>query len=276
MDSKNMVEFILEFQENDQNNRISEEVAKKPEYIGKKIFDGAICGIAAADDPVILSLKDNKEAGLDMLLPEEWLPGAKSVVSFFLPFEHWITEENIGGDIPSAGWLHGRIEGQMAINKMSLALTKKVMEEGFETIVPALDPRFWCFTQAPDYVGPKYTCNWSERHVAFAAGIGTFGLSRGFISEIGTAGRLMSFITTLSLEPTPRPYEDLLEYCSKCCSCIPACPGKAISLEQLKDHVLCDEWTSKVREMFYPYYGCGKCQSGMPCAYTAPGKRQSK
>jgi len=272
MDRKNITDFILEFQENSEYNRIPAEKAKKPEYAGRKIFEGAVCGIAAADDPVILSLKNNDEANLNMVMPEEWLPGARSVVSIFVSFTHWLTEENIGGAMPSDAWLHGRIEGQEAVVKMNLALTEKVREEGYETLIPIMDPRFWCYAQVPGYEGPRYTSNWSERHVAYAAGIGTFGLSRCFISEIGTAGRLMSFITNLELPPTPRPYNDLLDYCAECGACIPACPAGAISIEHLKDHDLCDAWTYKVRQITEPYYGCGKCQSGMPCAYTAPKK----
>jgi epoxyqueuosine reductase QueG len=235
-------------------------------------LDGAIGGAAAADDPLIALLKNNKDANIDLMQPEEWLPGAKSVVSFFLPFARWIAEENKGGDMPSDAWLHGRIEGQAAMNKANAGLAEMLRNEGYETISPVLDPRVKAYTKSEDQDGPEYTSNWSERHIAYAAGLGTFGLSRGLITRLGTAGRLLSFVTTLRLDTTPRPYTGLLDYCSKCGACIRACPAKAISEERSKDHFPCDEWLEKVKKKMAPYYGCGKCQCGMPCAYGIPNR----
>jgi len=270
MDTLEMKEYILEFQENDASNRINEYIAKKPEYTGRKINSGVICGVAAADDEIIASLKANREANVDMMQPEEWLPGAKSVISFFMPFERWITEENKGGNWPSSAWLHGRIEGHASSNKAFLALADKLRNEGHETVVPTLDPRIKIFMRFAGYPESLYTTNWPERHVAFAAGLGTFGLSRGLITELGMAGRFMSIVTTLDLAPTPRPYKDLLEYCTKCGDCVRACPSGAISIEHLKDHDLCDAYLLGIRRKEEPYYGCGKCQCGMPCSFGIP------
>jgi epoxyqueuosine reductase QueG len=265
-----MAGFIIGFQEKDESNRIAEGIAKKPEYAGRKIYDGALCGIASPDDGYIASLKGNKGANVDMMQPEEWLPGAKSVVSIFTPFARWITEENAGGDWPSSGWLHGRINGQEASNKAISALAERLSAEGWQVVIPTLDPRLKIYMKSPGYPEPEYTVNWAERHVAFAAGLGTFGLSHGLITKLGTAGRLMSFITTLSLEPKPRPYSDLHEYCTKCGACARACPKKAISKEHMKDHGLCDAYLEEVKEKEAPYYGCGKCQCGVPCAFSIP------
>jgi len=265
MNAKTLTEFILEFQEKDAGNKLSAEFAKKPEYAGRKIYEGALLGIAAADDEIIKSLRSNNEANIDLKQPEEWLPGAKTVLSFFMPFAKWITEDNEGGGWPSEAWLNGRIEGQVAINEMILALADRIKEEGYETVIPSLDPRFKAY---------KNICssNWSERHVAFAAGLGTFGLSRGIITELGMAGRLTSLVTTLCLEPTPRPYKDLMEYCVKCGACIRNCPVEAISFEHLKDNKICDVFIDDTRRKEEPYYGCGKCQCGVPCAFGIPKK----
>jgi len=265
MNTKTMVEFILEFQEKNDANRLSDELAKKPEYAGRKIYEGVLCGIAAADDEIIKSLRSNNEANIDMTQPEEWLPGAESVISVFMPFSKWITEDNKGGDWPSEAWLNGRIEGQITVNQMTLALAEKIKEEGYEAVIPLFDPRFKANKS-------ESTSNWSERHVAFAAGLGTFGLSRGIITELGMAGRFGSLVTSLRIEPTPRPYADLLEYCVKCGACIRNCPVKAISVEKLKDNKLCDIFLDETRLKEDPYYGCGKCQSGVPCAYGIPKK----
>jgi len=265
MDLKKIKEFVLEFQERDPANRVPKELAKSPEYAGRNIYSGVVCGIADIGDKVLTSLRKNKFANIDLMQPDEWLPGAKSVVAIFMPFSRWITEENIGGGWPTDAWLHGRIEGQAASDKLAMALTARIKEEGFETLTPTLDPRF----EADKTVG---TSNWSERHVAYACGLGTFGLSRGLITELGMAGRLISLVTTLKAEPTPRPYTDLYENCIRCGSCIKSCPVKAISFEHLKDNSLCDVFIDEVRLKEEPYYGCGKCQCGMPCTFGIPKK----
>jgi len=265
MDTKTMTEFVLELEEKDAANRISEKLAKRPEYTGRKIYDGALCGIAAADDDFIVSLKANAEANIDLMQPEEWLPGAKTVVSFFLPFARWITEENEGGDWPSDGWLDGRIEGQTAANEMSRALAEKIMEEGYEAMVPIFDTRFSIDIS-------DFNSNWSERHVAYAAGLGTFGLSRGIITKLGMAGRFMSVITAMDLDPVPRPYKDLYEYCIKCGTCIENCPVGAISVEHLKNNAMCSAFLDETKLKEAPFYGCGKCQCAVPCAFGIPTK----
>jgi len=255
--------FAKEFQTDDPTNRIPASLAKNPEYINRMIYDGVLVGVAAADDEVIASLRDNEKANIDMTPPEEWLPGAKSVISVFMPFSRWITDENVGGDWPSDAWFHGRIEGQSALNRFIQLLTDQLREEGYESIVPTLDPRFKVDKS-------KCASNWSERHVAYAAGLGTFGLSRGIITELGMAGRFISLITNQNLDPTPRPYAQLYEYCIKCLSCAGNCPVDAISIAHLKDNKLCDAFVDKVRLREEPYYGCGKCQSGVPCAFGIP------
>jgi len=269
MDIKGVEAFLLEFQKSDPANRIPAELAKKPEYAGREIYDGAICAATGADDTIWAELSKNAEANIDMSRPEEWLPGAKSVLSAFMLFSRWITEENAGGGWPSDAWLHGRIEGQAAMNKVTAALADRIREEGYEAVAPSLDPRLKIFMSGGD---PAFTSNWSERHVAFAAGLGTFGLSRGIITKLGTAGRLTSIVTTLPLPDAPRPYSDLLEYCAKCGDCIKNCPPNAISVENLKDHRICDVYLSGIRKEEEPYYGCGKCQCGVRCAFGVPPK----
>lgn len=265
MDINTLKEFVLEFQETDPANKVPEELAKSPEFAGREIYSGVTCGAADARDEIFAALRQNEEANIELTQPDEWLPGAKSVVSFFMPFAKWITDDNAGGDWPTAAWLHGRIEGQAASDKLAAALADMIIEEGYGAVAPSLDQRF-------KVIKEKCSSNWSERHVAFICGIGTFGISRGIITELGTAGRLISLVTTLPLEPTPRPYTDLLEYCIRCGTCAKSCPMNAISVERLKDNKLCDAFIDKVRAKETPYYGCGKCQSGMPCAFGIPGR----
>jgi epoxyqueuosine reductase QueG len=155
-----------------------------------------------------------------------------------------------------------------------MMIAKKIQDEGEGAVVPSLDPRMLTYAK-PSGELPGYTSNWSERHVAYAAGLGTFSLSGGLITRRGTAGRFMSIITSLELSPTMRPYNELYEYCSDCGACITACPPKAISHGHLKNNSACGAWLDKIRELKAPYYGCGKCQCGMPCENGIPGNLNS-
>ena len=75
---------------------------------------------------------------------------------------------------------------------------------------------------------------WSERHAAYAAGLGTFGLCDGLITPLGKAVRCGSVIARIPIQPSSRPYQDHHAYClfySKgiCGKCIDRCPVGAIT-----------------------------------------------
>jgi epoxyqueuosine reductase QueG len=118
----------------------------------------------------------------------------------------------------------------------------------------------------------RLVSNWSERHVAFVCGLGTFGLSKGLITEKGVAGRFSSIVTDMGLSPSVRPYEGLYDYCIFCGLCARRCPANAISLDTGKAHEPCEAFLNETRALFSPRYGCGKCQSGMPCESRIPAK----
>ena len=113
--------------------------------------------------------------------------------------------------------------------------------------------------------------NWSERHVAYASGLGTFCLTRGLISEKGVAGRYGSIIITEEVEPDTRPYEGVYDYCIMCGACIKRCPAGAISLKHGKNQLKCKLWMDRTGRKYDPRYGCGKCQVGVPCEDRIPG-----
>jgi epoxyqueuosine reductase QueG len=131
------------------------------------------------------------------------------------------------------------------------------------------------------------TSNWSERHTAFIAGLGTFCLTYSFITEKGCAGRFGSVITDLSLSPTPRTAASLMENCiydaeGTCGDCIARCPAGAVTPEK-KDHITCMNFIAEKILSEYPQKygniyagGCGKCQTGVPCARANPNKSARK
>ncbi|MBQ0080024.1 MAG: 4Fe-4S binding protein [Alistipes sp.] len=118
----------------------------------------------------------------------------------------------------------------------------------------------------------SFTSNWSERHVAYISGMGTFGLSKGLITKRGVSGRYGSVITNVDFPITKRDYEGLYDYCTMCGKCIEQCPANAISFENGKDHHKCSSYFDTVRIKYAPRFGCGKCQVTTPCERGIPTK----
>ena len=158
------------------------------------------------------------------------------------------------------------------------ALRADLARGGYQALVPILNRRF-VVVRRPDekvFPGRSFTSVWSERHIAYACGLGTFGLSKGLITKKGIAGRFGSVVTALKLVPTGREYNDVYEYCVMCGACARRCPAKAITIENGKSHPICVEFVDGIKKKFVPRYGCGKCQVGIPCEGRSPRERRSK
>ena len=225
-----------------------------------KIYDRPLVGIAGADDPLFALLKEETAVGPQHLSPHEWLDGARSVISYFLPFTQEIRRANRVLGVAAKEWMYGRIEGEQCNNALRTHLVQAISAKGIQAVSPGLDSRFRVINRRS---------NWSERHVAFIAGLGTFSLSRSLITRNGSAGRIGSVIVDFPLEPTVRAYSDRDEYCTKCGACIFRCPPFAIS-EAGKDNAVCAGYLDRILARFRPRYGCGKCQTGVPCEDKIP------
>lgn len=142
------------------------------------------------------------------------------------------------------------------------------LDERFELAIPTRDPQ----NKGKNFTNEDFGSNWSERHVAYACGQGTFSLSKGIITKKGVAGRFISIVTDYKHEPTERYYEGLYDNCNMCGACIPKCPPLAITLEEGKKHNPCARFVGWTGEKFAPRYGCGKCQVGVPCMNEIPQK----
>ena len=241
---------------------------------GLVMFEEPVFGVSAADDPLYIEYKKAGVIGDMFMAPEEWLPGAKSVVSFFLPFTQRVRASNPGDPgNTSPEWLHARIEGQAFLNGFMRTIKEYFESKGFAACVPTLDERFGLQFEplaGDDPEGVHINSRWSERHAAYVSGLGTFCLSRGLISSKGVAGRDGSVIVTKTIRPDARPYSGIYDYCIRCGACIARCPANAISLEHGKNHKLCRTWVDQSKQTYAPRYGCGKCQVGVPCEHGIP------
>lgn len=273
MNGEMLFEKIREFCRTSEYNRLSADEAVLPELAGMKFYeDSPLFGVAAADDPLFTEFKKPSVIDPAHRLPSEWLDGAVSVLSMFLPYEHSVVEINAADPKPATpAWIHARIEGQLMLDELCRYIVSLLEEAGFRAVCPAISPEFG----SP----ASYVSNWSERHIAYAAGLGTFGLHRGLITEKGTAGRFCSVITDMPLAPTPRAYSGPFDYCTMCGSCAVRCPCNAIFPEEGivsgKHQDICGPYVMATKlPAAGPHgrirYGCAKCMSGVPCSYVNP------
>ncbi|MBE6014503.1 MAG: epoxyqueuosine reductase [Lachnospiraceae bacterium] len=247
-----------------------------------KLYEEPLVGIGSATDSLFNEYKKPGIIGPWYMTPEEWLPGSKSVISLFFPASREVKESNRKmKDGTGEYWLYARVEGQTFIQNLMMRL-KSILEDeyGMKTCVPQYDNRFQVvvagkgITGYPEINEKTFGSNWSERHAGFICGLGTFGLSKGLITEKGMAGRMGSIIIDKELTPTKRKYTDLYEYCNRCGACVKRCFRNAITLEEGKNHNICEEWLGQAKKLYAPRYGCGLCQTGTPCESGIPGKKE--
>ena len=260
-------EYLADFVRSDPRNRFPEG-----DYI--PIFDPPEVGIASAADPLFLELGKPGVVGPIHVTPEYWLPGARSVVSFFAPFSKEVKAAYKKGErVPPLEWVSGRLNGEVFINVMRRALLRLFEKLGGRVVVPNLELRYRAKNLLP---------MWSERHVGFIAGVGTFGLHCGLLTEKGAAGRMGSVVTDLSLTPRERAYAGVYDYClwkteGRCGACIKSCPVGAISA-QGKNHAICITNGSEYIQPAYAawgYHSCGHCQNNLPCSNGIPARHRA-
>lgn len=231
----------------------------------KTIFDPPILAAVSAHDSVFTQLQEPQIIGKHHQLPVGRLKDAATVISYFLPFSEDIRRPNRVPGLPAAAWLYGRIEGEELNRALAGHLVYVCREAGASADAPLLDPEIHM---------PEFTSRWSERHIAFAAGLGTFGLSRSLVTVRGCAGRYGSIVTSLNIPASHPRYEPFLSYCSICGRCSDRCPAGAITSGG-KDVRVCAQYQDGIKIQFSPRYGCGKCQTSVPCEKALPAEQNT-
>ena len=259
------------------------------------IFDEPLVQFADGDDPIFTEYK--RIIGETHLTPREALaqicgktpdelPERLSVISWILPITEKTRRSNRGEThLPSRYWSHTRWHGEIFNDALRKHVVVFLTGKGFLAAAPALPPFIKMFNNEKGMYS-----NWSERHIAYAAGLGTFSLSDGFITERGIAHRCGSVVTSLELPSSPRtakgPYTNCLFYVNeKCGVCIERCPAGAIT-EKGHDKTRCGQYLRDIGynpEKFRQGYdleksvaGCGMCQTKVPCEAVNPARKPKK
>ncbi|MDP2900519.1 MAG: hypothetical protein Q8O47_06080 [Candidatus Bathyarchaeota archaeon] len=252
--------------------------------VGEPAWDRPLVGFSSGADPLYDFYK--RDIGGFYVLPAEFMRGAHptlevkpeelTVISWVLPqtkatkYDH--RKET---SMPSERWARARIMGEGVNMKLRAHVVEEFEKAGYPAVAPMLSP-LWEQHMSEKYL---FASAWSERHAAYAAGLGTFGLSDGLITAKGKAHRVGSVIAKIDIAPTPRPYTDHHAYClwyakGTCGACIKKCPANAISgkghdKQRCSDYV--DTTHAFVEEHFhFKGYGCGFCQVGVPCESRIP------
>ncbi|MGQ9627887.1 MAG: epoxyqueuosine reductase [Anaerolineae bacterium] len=218
-----------------------------------------LVGFARAEDEGFHRLRTETLAK-EHLLPQDLLPGAKSVLAFFLPFEESVVRANREHEYTAPEWALAYVETNALIARICAVLKEELASRGIRA---AAEPPTHNFDPV------ELVSRWSHKSVAYLAGLGRFGLHHMLITEAGCAGRFGSLVMDVEIEPTPRPEREFCLYYldGSCLYCVENCPVGALTEKGL-NRALCYERCLEV-DRFYSDLGltdcCGKCAIG-PCA----------
>ena len=198
-------------------------------------------------------------------LPTDFLEDAKTVIAYFLPFEDEIIKSNIEGIHSSKQWALAYVETNKLIAGINENLNEKLKDLGYDSV---------CVPATHNFDEKKLISDWSHRHAAFIAGIGSFGLNNMLITEKGCCGRVGTLITNLKIEPTERKREEncLYKYGINCRKCVDRCVNRALSLDFFDRHrcyEMCLE-NAGLNEEIGLADVCGKCLVNLPCSTRNP------
>jgi epoxyqueuosine reductase len=255
-------------------------------------FDAPLIGFARGDDPIFDEVKE--QVGPLSWTPREALEGSLppgklqkkiklediSVVSWVLPIHSLVRATNRREKTqPSPEWSYTRNYGEEFNNSLKKFVTDWLEARGCPAVAPSLLPGFKIIK---DPVRRNFTSTWSERHIAYACGLGTFSLNDGLITARGIAHRLGSVVVNTKLPRAERPYSGHMDYCLAsrgCTACIRRCPVNALNSGG-HDKELCNimnysgEEAARRRERLgFEQTGCGLCQVGVPCEDRIPARK---
>lgn len=247
------------------------------------LFDAPLVGFAAADDPLFTRYKTAigdfhltpSELAAEAGEGKDWRP--RTVICWVLPISEATRESNRTETLyPSRAWAQTRHHGERFNALLRRHLVGYLSQAGHCALAPQLHPAWREYPESA--VG--IASSWSERHAAYAAGLGTFSLNDAFITKRGIAHRLGSVITNLPIAPSARSSPDHQYNClfhreGTCGACIGRCPVGALS-KKGHDKLICREHVygtipKAVAGLFeVSGTGCGLCQTKVPCESCIP------
>ena len=275
--AESIASFIRDYTANSPENSIKNEAKEKA-------WDAPLVGFARGEDPIFQEYKNHigsfhwspKEI-FSLAFPELPVKAEElTVISWILPHTEAIKDHlRKRTKEPSEKWIRARIFGEEFNELLRKELATRLTQSGHEAVVPILSPSFK-MGKSEQY---GMASSWSERHAAYAAGLGTFGLCDGLITAKGKAIRCGSIVAKIQIPATTRPYNDHHAYClyyakGACGMCADRCPGSAVAKSGHDKQACMKQCLTTIQyaqeKLGLKGYGCGFCQTGVPCESRIP------
>ena len=296
--NEDFLEYLTEWYATSDLNRLHEN------YGGGRIFSDPIIGVSRGDDPILQKFKEVVDKShltpieLWQAEGQETVPASDlRIISIVFPFVDKIRKESKNFiessrvKLPAEIYSLGRNYANAFKKETCNQAIKFFNDRGYMAVAAMVSDVFSIITKG------RFYSNWSERHYAFAAGLGTFSLSDALITnEAGCNVRFASVVTNAPLEVTDRKSDDPLANClyyakGTCRKCEEACPAGAIDenghnknkcyaygqkisrkMNQRIGTILKPHWRmiNGERKEQNPPVGCAFCQFSMPCMDKNP------
>lgn len=234
-----------------------------------------LVGFADANHPDILKLKDI--ISQQHVMPHEVIEKPTIIIAYFVPFTKELADTNKApGDVSSPEWARTYEETNGMFGELNNYIIEELKKMGYEAGVSK---------EAITFDRERLISNWSQRHIARLAGLGTFGINNMLITNKGCCGRYSTVITNLDIEPD-KPLDD--NYClyksnGICGACVKHCPSGALTVAGY-DRKKCFQVCLKNAELYKDFGSsysdeagknansagsevCGKCVVNVPCSF---------
>jgi len=234
------------------------------------MWKAPLAAAISADHPLIPELR--QAASKEHLLPKELLSDAKSIIVFFIPFENRIIESNKKGEAASEEWARAYIFTNELLARINDEIEKCLDRQGFKVSK---------INATHNFDEKTLISHWSHRHIAWMAGLGSFGINNMLITANGCCGRFGSIVTNADTGElgfgvstvSPSVEKCLYKINGSCGVCRAKCAVNALREDGVFDRAKCYEVCLKNAEL-YKSIGladvCGKCLVGLPCSSKDP------
>jgi len=234
-----------------------------------------LVGFADAKHPLISEYKTI--IGENHGTPGEVLDDASIVIAYYVPFTKELAKTNVTGtNLASREWAIAYEETNAMFRTLNEHVIAELEKMGYKA---GISPKTNTFSTT------ELKSDWSYRHYAYLAGLGTFGINNMLITKQGCCGRYNNIVTNLDVIPD-RPLEEELCLYKKngsCKVCLQNCPVGALTTEGFDRH-LCYSLLLKnaavhtgLGNSYMDESGesansvgsdvCGKCVTQSPCAF---------
>lgn len=225
---------------------------------GHGFWERPLAAFADARSPLFDELRTVAYKGHRM--PDDYLEGARTVVSYFLPFKESLAVKNCFGSTPSETWTEAYNATNAVAVKINEAICGAIRSEGYRCEAPK---------DAGTIVDGTYSC-WSQRHVAYIAGLGTFGMNNMLITDKGSCGRFFSVVTDMPAKYGAPPEHErcLYKIDGSCGLCMNRCVAGALAPGGFDRKACLGVCLGNAAEGRGDV--CGKCAVTMPCSHRNP------